>query len=285
MKKQILFLFAASALFAACSSDDMPVTNGGGEDNGQTVVDENLPSSVSVATAEGLGMSVGALDNAADTRAESDGEVYFDITIYGDDVLAKYDDYAMRADDFAIRINGDYLHVTPVETEEEHGVTKQSFKLVRTDKLKLRVSGLETMTYNPAYEDVYSFECFIWVENKTNKVVEGKPIDEYEELFTLGDKYAWIGGENNKAESGFDVTLKSVAKLHDSSNGEEEDQPEYGYKVTYNVYRGISGRAVDEDGNFDPNGLGDSPYIKVSVNVIRTADDVPTNVTASVPKE
>lgn len=285
MKKQILFLFAASALFAACSSDDMPVTNGGGEDNGQTVVDENLPSSVSVATAEGLGMSVGALDNAADTRAESDGEVYFDITIYGDDVLAKYDDYAMRADDFAIRINGDYLHVTPVETEEEHGVTKQSFKLVRTDKLKLRVSGLETMTYNPAYEDVYSFECFIWVENKTNKVVEGKPIDEYEELFTLGDKYAWIGGENNKAESGFDVTLKSVAKLHDSSNGEEEDQPEYGYKVTYNVYRGISGRAVDEDGNFDPNGLGDSPYIKVSVNVIRTADDVPTNVAASVPKE
>ena len=285
MKKQILFLFAASALFAACSSDDMPVTNGGGEDNGQTVVDENLPSSVSVATAEGLGMSVGALDNAADTRAESDGEVYFDITIYGDDVLAKYDDYAMRADDFAIRINGDYLHVTPVETEEEHGVTKQSFKLVRTDKLKLRVSGLETMTYNPAYEDVYSFECFIWVENKTNKVVEGKPIDEYEELFTLGDKYAWIGGENNKAESGFDVTLKSVAKLHDSSNGEEEDQPEYGYKVTYNVYRGISGRAVDEDGNFDPNGLGDSPYIKVSVNVIRTADDVPTNVSASVPKE
>ncbi len=285
MKKQILFLFAASALFAACSSDDMPVTNGGGEDNGQTVVDENLPSSVSVATAEGLGMSVGALDNAADTRAESDGEVYFDITIYGDDVLAKYGDYAMRADDFAIRINGDYLHVTPVETEEEHGVTKQSFKLVRTYKLKLRVSGLETMTYNPAYEDVYSFECFIWVENKTNKVVEGKPIDEYEELFTLGDKYAWIGGENNKAESGFDVTLKSVAKLHDSSNGEEEDQPEYGYKVTYNVYRGISGRAVDEDGNFDPNGLGDSPYIKVSVNVIRTADDVPTNVAASVPKE
>lgn len=281
MKKQILFLFAASALFAACSSDDMPVTNGGGEDNGQTVVDENLPSSVSVATAEGLGMSVGALDNAADTRAESD-EVYFDIQPYTDQILAQWEEYVMKVDDFIIRKNGDYLDVTPMK-DGENGATGSYFKMTRNEDLKVRVEGLEKMIHNPNYDDVYSFECYLWVENKKQMEENGVLLDEWEELFSYEDKLGWIGGKENLGNSGIDVTLKGTVGLHDKSDS-EQGEPEFGYNVSYNIFRGISGRAMDEDGNFDPDGLGDTPYIKVSINVIRLADDEPTVVGASVPK-
>ena len=284
MKKHLLALFAASALFAACSSDEMPNNpqeNNG--DNGQTtVIDENLPSSVAMTTEEGVGMSVGALDEAADTKA-SGNEVYLDIQPYTDEILAQFEGYIMKADDFAIRVNGDPLHVTPIK--DENGVTKQSFKITRNQKLIVRVEGLETLTYNPNYDDVYSFECWLWVENKKQKEENGFPLDEYEELFSFEDKLNWIGGEENLENSGVDVTLKARVGLHDKSVTEpEEGQPEFGYKVSYNVYRGISGRAVDEDGKFDKDGLGDTPYIKVSVNVIRLADDEKTEVGASIPK-
>lgn len=280
MKKQILFLFAASALFAACSSDDMPVTNGGGGDNGQTVVEENLPSSVAVATAEGLGMSVGALDNAADTRAESN-EVYFDIQPYTDQILAKWEEYVMKVDDFIIRKNGEYENVTPVKGE--NGATGSYFKMTRNEKLIVRVEGLEKMIHNPNYDDVYSFECYLWVENKKQMEENGTLLDEYEELFSYQDKLDWIGGEENLDNNGIDVTLRGVVGLHDKSDSEQRE-PEFGYNVSYNIFRGISGRSMDEDGNYDPDGLGDTPYIKVSVNVIRLADDEPTVVGASVPK-
>ena len=141
------------------------------------------------------------------------------------------------------------------------------------------------MTYNPNYDDVYSFECWLWVENKKQKEENGVLLDEYEELFSFEDKLNWIGGEENLENSGVDVTLKAIVGLHDKSVTEpEEGQPEFGYKVSYNVYRGISGRAVDEDGEFDNDGLGDTPYIKVSVNVIRLADDEKTEGGASIPK-
>lgn len=286
MKKHLLALFAASALFAACSSDEMPNNpqeNNG--DNGQTtVIDENLPSSVAMTTEEGVGMSVGALDEAADTKA-SGNEVYFDIQPYTDNILAQFEGYIMKADDFAIRVNGDPLHVTPIKGE--NGVTKQKFKITRDQELKVRVEGLESLTYNPNYDDVYSFECWLWVENKKQKQKEenGVLLDEYEELFSFEDKLNWIGGEENLENSGVDVTLKAIVGLHDKSVTEpEEGQPEFGYKVSYNVYRGISGRAVNEDGEFDKDGLGDTPYIKVSVNVIRLADDEKTEVGASIPK-
>ena len=286
MKKHLLALFAASALFAACSSDEMPNNpqeNNG--DNGQTtVIDENLPSSVAMTTEEGVGMSVGALDEAADTKA-SGNEVYFDIQPYTDNILAQFEGYIMKADDFAIRVNGDPLHVTPIKGE--NGVTKQKFKITRDQELKVRVEGLESLTYNPNYDDVYSFECWLWVENKKQKQKEenGVLLDEYEELFSFEDKLNWIGGEENLENSGVDVTLKAIIGLHDKSVTEpEEGQPEFGYKVSYNVYRGISGRAVNEDGEYDKDGLGDTPYIKVSVNVIRLADDEKTEVGASIPK-
>lgn len=286
MKKHLLALFAASALFAACSSDEMPNNpqeNNG--DNGQTtVIDENLPSSVAMTTEEGVGMSVGALDEAADTKA-SGNEVYFDIQPYTDNILAQFEGYIMKADDFVIRVNGDPLHVTPIKGE--NGVTKQKFKITRDQELKVRVEGLESLTYNPNYDDVYSFECWLWVENKKQKQKEenGVLLDEYEELFSFEDKLNWIGGEENLENSGVDVTLKAIIGLHDKSVTEpEEGQPEFGYKVSYNVYRGISGRAVNEDGEFDKDGLGDTPYIKVSVNVIRLADDEKTEVGASIPK-
>ena len=124
----------------------------------------------------------------------------------------------------------------------------------------------------------------VLLRNQIKRMEEnGTLLDEYEELFSYQDKLDWIGGEENLDNNGIDVTLRGVVGLHDKSDSEQRE-PEFGYNVSYNIFRGISGRSMDEDGNYDPDGLGDTPYIKVSVNVIRLADDEPTVVGASVPK-
>lgn len=291
MKKQILFLFAASALFAACSSDDMPVTNGGGEDNGQTIVDENLPSSVSVATAEGLGMSVGVLDDTeAETRAEAeeDPNYYFDLYLYGGDVWDKWEQFNVKADDFAIRRNGEYLEVTPIKDSEgnQYGAKWGLVKVTREDNqyFRVRIENLDNANWvNGEGKPVdMTFETYLWIENK-------KALDDgtggYGELFTWDDKKQWIN--NNMDDHGVDISQKcSPSDGIFDGNSDPKNEVVNGFDVRYNVYRGLSGRQTDSEGNYnDVNGLGDTPYMKVSIHIINRGDDMPTTIRAIYPSE
>ena len=79
--KKLFFLFAVSAMFAACSSDDQTeIVNGGGTTTNPT------EQTVSVATVDyenGVQIAIGALDSQdeAQTRA-TDGAVNFVINLY-----------------------------------------------------------------------------------------------------------------------------------------------------------------------------------------------------------
>lgn len=278
MKKQLLLLFAASALFAACSSDDMPAGNN--TNNGQeptTEVDE-YATSYGVTTEEGVGMVVGVLDQA-DTRATGESNVYFDLVIDLKHVLGQQD-YFLEADDFAIRKNGDYIATTDLGP-----LGKSEIKVTATkgDKLKVRVENLQDLEYSADEVRDYTFEVYMWIENKT---LLDDGTGSYGELFTEAIKKQWIGLEADDKvyegmETGVDMTkwiaenweyYDGVGLLDGGNNDEKVTQ---GYSIRYNVYRGLSGHGTDGQGNFE---LGDTPYIKVSIHVNRLPDEADVDI-------
>lgn len=288
MKKQILFLFAASALFAACSSDDMPNGNQGGDDNGQTVVEENLPSSFTATTEEGIGVNIGAMEAKAGTRTSSD-QVSFTVVL-PDDILDKWDSYVLAVDDFAIRYDGEYLKIQREEGSDN--LSDGKVKITRQQKLGVKIEGLENI--EPAGEDRHevTFEAYLWIDNKQEvETVDGLT---YGERFTWDDKVKWIGLDpegsyviNEDTERGWDAT-QAVANsgfAYLESVAYNNDEPPYGYGVRYNVYRGLQGTQYDESGELttDNTGLGNTPYFKISVHVNRLADDTETQIVPVIP--
>lgn len=276
MKKQLLLLFAASALFAACSSDDMPAGNE--TNNGQeptTEVDE-YATSYGVTTEEGVGMVVGVLDQA-DTRATGESNVYFDLVIDLKHALGQ-EDFFLKADDFAIRKNGDYIATTNLGP-----LGKSEIKVTASkgDELKVRVENLDDLEYSADEVRDYTFEVYMWIENKT-LLDDGS--GSYGELFTEAIKKQWIGLEADDKvyegmETGVDMTkwiaenweyYDGVGLLDGGNNDEEVTQ---GYSIRYNVYRGLSGHGTDGQV------LGDTPYIKVSIHVNRLDDDAKVEIT------
>lgn len=289
MKKNLLFLFAASALFAACSSDELP--NGNTPGDGEQTTEEVYASSVGVTTEEGLGMRVGALNDTKAVTRIGEGEVYFTLEI-PDDVLSQWESYVLEADDFAIRINGEYVKVTPISDSNGAGYMSNKIQITGDD-LTIQVEGLQ-IDLQPALQTQpeITFETYLWIENQIQDPTENGIT--YVERFTYADKLAWIGlnssGEvNADTERGYDVTQMVAddngAVLH-STITENQNKPEYGYSVRYNVYRGLQGNPIDADGNVDAvDGLGNTPYIKVSIHVNQLDSDVPTEVIPVYPTE
>lgn len=267
MKKQLLLLFAASALFAACSSDDMPAGNE--TNNGQeptTEVDE-YATSYGVTTEEGVGMVVGVLDQA-DTRATGESNVYFDLVIDLKHALGQ-EDFFLKADDFAIRKNGDYIATTNLGP-----LGKSEIKVTASkgDELKVRVENLDDLEYSADEVRDYTFEVYMWIENKT-LLDDGS--GSYGELFTEAIKKQWIGMDAEEEytdgmETGFDMTKEISVGLYDGGNSDHS--VDKGYSIRYNVYRGLSGHGT--------NGqvLGDTPYIKVSIHVNRLPDEADVDI-------
>lgn len=291
MKKQFLLLFAASALFAACSSDEMPNSNEVNNGQEQTEI-ENYPSSYAVTTTEGIGMSVGALSNEdVNTKADGDDQVYFTIEL-PTDVLREWDSYVLKADDFAIRVDGVYLDLQREEGSDHLSDATGKVLIRRTDKLAVQAEGLEKIDYAGENRHEVSFEAYLWIENQIEQETENGLTTV--ERFTYKDKLDWIGldwqGDDNMTaenERGWDATEwvsnENGAQLH-SKKAPDEGQPEFGYGVRYNVYRGLQGRPINEDGEEDPvKGLGDTPYFKISIHVNRLADDVKTQIVPIIP--
>lgn len=279
-KKQILFLFAASALFAACSSDELPNDNPGG---GEEPTTEYL-SSYTEATEDGLGISVGALNSLSTDTKSSGSDVYFDVIPDIDEIMSQFTDYVVEADDFYIRKNGEYLDIVPMESGGAQMPGSNEIRVTTTTsegELAVRVQKLDLLTFNPDYNDDYTFEVYIWVK-RTNTLYE-PGTGAVADLFTQEQKVQWVGGEDNIADSGIDITSTSKAYLLGKNEGVKIEDPD-GYAVRYNVYRGISGRPdFDEDGNYVEGTLGDTPYIKVSIHVNRLQDNQASSVTPIYP--
>ena len=286
-KKQILFLFAASALFAACSSDELPGNTEGGNENGQETPAVTA-TSISVQTSEGVGMTVGTLDGAA-TKAGDKG-IYVQVPIYntiadpeGAALLDKWEDHIAKVDDFAIIKNGDYIFS---ESSESNSADWGSILLsgMAGSTLGLEVTNLESLeTSNANTPDIindYTFQVYIWIDNRQDaNDGSGSSV----ELFTDDNKWEWIGGKDihegeDPLVTGYDFSSKFdgfVSFKDDSDPG--KDAPVYGgYKGRFNLYRGISGRPTTDGNSNYTSELGDTPYIKISVHVQKQGEEVKT---------
>lgn len=313
MKKQFLLLFAASALFAACSSDEMPNSNNE-VNNGQEQTEiENYASSYGVTTEEGIGISVGLFGEEAETRAETKTPIHFDVTpAIADFMKEHFDGYEIKVDDFYIRKNGVYLDAIPMESpgsyiSENGNIIRVTTTGEGTDVSKfltVRVQGLQYMEYNSSYNDDYTFEVYMWVERTTPKLEEGTGANA--DLFDLNQKKDWISGwgeigKENILNSGIDITKQSTAELAYTTTDQSDNKPS-GYLIRYNVFRGLSGYQeglYDENGIyigdtfFDENGeyigdgseLGNTPYVKVSIHINRLEDTAASSITPIYPTE
>lgn len=294
MKKNLLFLFAASALFAACSSDEMPNGNTPGDEEQSTEVTD-LPTSFTVTSEEGVGMRFSTSEDA-DTRA-TDENVSFKMQIGLPDQITYEqfsENYVLKADDFAIRINGDYVTFNESEVSDNsatYGVLSISRTTNSKYTLTIEATGLNTDLQTgqaPTHVDNIAFEAYIWIQNKA---ALGDGSGSYGERFTYEQKLAWIGKTapiTYETERGVDITANCVDKPTEGEIQKEfgliGNDSGYGYAVRYNVYRGISGRPVDADGKFDTNtGIGDTPYIKVSIAVDQVGEDERSSVTPVYP--
>ena len=165
-------------------------------------------------------------------------------------------EYTLKADDFAIRINGEYQEdIVPVDDEVTFGNIK-----ITDDGLKITVSGL-------SYDEIldgndYTYEVWLWIDNRQLDTENGT--GGYVPLFDTNKYLEWIGLDPDTTELPVDYESPDYESGVDMTKGlSDKDlvKSPAGYVVRYNVYRGLSGH-IDKD-----TGLGDTPYIKVSIHV------------------
>lgn len=281
-KKQILFLFAASALFAACSSDELPGNNGDNTGNG----DENMApavtaTSTSVTTEEGFGMTVGATAGTkAATKADSESDS-FTLNL-PDDIIGDWEGYIAEADDFNITLTENNKKEVLKATNDGQSTSYGKIKVTRGNDLSVTIDGLHQLkAYNPGeVSREYTFEVYIWINNQVVDIHTGADgvWDIYGDGFTYNEKLSWIGLSegttvNEKTERGKDFTDQITSNDYTLTKkviGDFNGNQNYRYIIRYNVYRGLQGTQYDEEGKEDTvTGLGNTPYIKVSIHVNR----------------
>lgn len=196
-----------------------------------------------------------------------DGDI---VIVIPDDVIS--DEYTLRADDFAIRVNGEYVDAIKVDGNT---ATLDGIRIEDDNHLAVTVNGLLENIDNFNYGDDYTYECYMWVYNS-------KLLDDgtggYGPLFTQDMYEEWVDpawDEYADDPYGCDITHRIYATLRDQFKSPA------GFEVRFNVYRGLSGRQTNADGEYDVNGYGDTPYVKVSIHVQRN-DKAPANTIVGV---
>lgn len=230
----------------------------------------------------------------ADTRA-SEENVSFKMRIGLDkEMYAQIsENYVLKADDFAIRVNGDYVTFNESNVSD-NSATYGTLSISRSTNssdftLTVEATGLGTdlnTNQAPTHVDNIAFEAYIWIQNK-EALTDGS--GSYGERFDYDLKLQWIDKTEPityETERGVDITDNCfVTTQKDGTEyGLIGNTSGYGYAVRYNAYRGISGRPVNADGEFDTNtGIGDTPYIKVSIAVDQVGEDERSSVTPVYP--
>ena len=192
------------------------------------------------------------------------------VIVIPDDVIS--DEYTLRADDFAIRVNGEYVDAIKVEGNT---ATLDGIKIEDDNHLTVTVNGLLENIDNFNVGTDYTYECYMWINN--SKLL-GDGTGGYGPLFTQDMYEEWVNpawDEYADDPYGCDITHCIYATLRDQLKSPA------GFEVRFNVYRGLSGRQTNADGEYDVNGYGDTPYVKVSIHVQRN-DKAPANTIVGV---
>ena len=192
------------------------------------------------------------------------------VIVIPDDVIS--DEYTLRADDFAIRVNGEYVDAIKVEGNT---ATLDGIKIEDDNHLTVTVNGLLENIDNFNVGTDYTYECYMWINN--SKLL-GDGTGGYGPLFTQDMYEEWVNpawDEYADDPYGCDITHRIYATLRDQLKSPA------GFEVRFNVYRGLSGRQTNADGEYDVNGYGDTPYVKVSIHVQRN-DKAPANTIVGV---
>ena len=133
--------------------------------------------------------------------------------------------------------------------------------------------------------DEFTFEVYIWITNQIEKTYSGAD-GVYEitvEDFSYTEKLAWIGLDENTpvnkdTERGMDFTdqiteddWELVKQVVGTAAAGEYEGKNFHYNIRYNVYRGLQGNPTLEDGVTvsEESGLGNTPYIKVTIHTSR----------------
>ena len=161
-------------------------------------------------------------------------------------------EYTLSADDFAIRVNGDYVEDITVSGNSATSV--DGITVTDEDHLNINISGL---SYDYILDgNDYTYEVYLWVYNR-------KPLNDgsgkYGPLFTDELLSEWVNPEW-EVPLGYDPYGCDMTSRVEAGEFGPVTSPA-GYTVRYNVYRGVKGH-VDPD-----TGLGDTPYVKVSIHV------------------
>lgn len=161
-------------------------------------------------------------------------------------------EYTLSADDFAIRVNGDYVEDITVSGNSATSV--DGITVTGEDHLNINISGL---SYDYILDgNDYTYEVYLWVYNR-------KPLNDgsgkYGPLFTDELLSEWVNPEW-EVPLGYDPYGCDMTSRVEAGEFGPVTSPA-GYTVRYNVYRGVKGH-VDPD-----TGLGDTPYVKVSIHV------------------
>lgn len=282
-KKQLLFLFAAAGLFAACSSDELTDNNLNGGDESTVTLADDIPSSVAVTTEEGLGMTVGASSatTKSDDTADAGQHDQFTLTL-PKDILSDWEGFVAEADDFyIIRTENSNKTTLKVVNDGSNEASLNNLKVTREEDLKVTIDNIDrTDAYKTGVPVEYTFEVYIWITNQIEKTYSGADgvYDITVENFSYTQKLAWIGLNadatvTKETERGMDFTqevaendgavlTKNATSAYGGTN--------YHYNIRYNVYRGLQGNPTTADGTVnEETGLGNTPYIKVSIHTCR----------------
>ena len=232
MKLKLFFLMAAAALAVGCSSDDDGTKTEPG--GGAPPEAENVVESQTAVFENNTSMSAGWLEGV-ETRADKSQYVAVRLP----ENLGIEKEWLCEADDFNLRI-GEDVYVNLVEhPEADKGMWVERYDAATEgrDGLKVAVYGLDEL---PADSTEYTYEVYLWVRDTAWGV---DSLTNLEAVITPEEKAEWVSGDGQ----GTDIT--ELCSSWQTA----------GYAARYNVYKGLAGH-------------DDTPYVKVSIHIMRDAD-------------
>ena len=162
-------------------------------------------------------------------------------------------EWLCAADDFNLRRGDEYINLVKCP-EADKGIWVKRYDATEDGEdrngLKITVYGLDEL---PDDSTEYTYEVYLWVRDSVWGV---DSLTNITSEFDDEMKKEWVSGDGH----GTDITTQCSS------------WQTAGYAARYNVYKGLGGN-------------NDTPYIKVSIHIVRDANATEGPATAVTPKE